>query len=141
MKALSIRQPWAWLIAAGHKDIENRTWATSLRGRVYIHAGRTIDSDYLCDIASGLTDIDQDLRRKMLDMNGWVVGAIIGEVDIVDCVVRSASPWFAGPFGFVLSNSLLYDIPIPFKGRLGLFEVKLTNTSGNIQKVLWKAGN
>ena len=38
MKALSIRQPWAWLILHGGKDIENRTWATKLRGRVLIHA-------------------------------------------------------------------------------------------------------
>ncbi|WP_206002040.1 ASCH domain-containing protein [Paraburkholderia aromaticivorans] len=39
MKALSIRQPWAWLIVKGHKDIENRTWSTRFRGRVLIHAG------------------------------------------------------------------------------------------------------
>lgn len=38
MKALSIKQPWASLIAQGIKDIENRTWKTSYRGRIYIHA-------------------------------------------------------------------------------------------------------
>jgi hypothetical protein len=40
MKALSIRQPWAWLIVKGYKDIENRTWATKLRGRVFVHASK-----------------------------------------------------------------------------------------------------
>ena len=44
MKALSIRQPWAWLIVNGYKDIENRTWSTDFRGRVYVHAGRKIKS-------------------------------------------------------------------------------------------------
>ena len=38
MKALSIKQPWASLIAKGIKDVENRTWKTKFRGKVYIHA-------------------------------------------------------------------------------------------------------
>lgn len=44
MKALSIRQPWAWLILHGGKDIENRSWNTNFRGRFLIHAaaGMTI---------------------------------------------------------------------------------------------------
>ena len=61
MKALSIRQPWAWLIvrpdltdpiqraaafAAGEiKDIENRTWATKHRGPFLVHAGQTFDME------------------------------------------------------------------------------------------------
>jgi hypothetical protein len=40
MKALSIRQPWAWLIVNGYKDIENRSWATKFRGPVLIHAAK-----------------------------------------------------------------------------------------------------
>ena len=38
MLALSIRQPWAWLILNGGKDIENRSWPTKVRGRVLVHA-------------------------------------------------------------------------------------------------------
>ena len=45
MKALSIRQPWAWLIVHGHKDIENRTWTTSFRGRLLVHAGKSFDKE------------------------------------------------------------------------------------------------
>lgn len=41
MKALTVKQPWAGLIIAGGKDIENRTWRTSYRGRVLIHAAKT----------------------------------------------------------------------------------------------------
>lgn len=39
MKALSVRQPWAWLIVNGYKDIENRDWSTQQRGRIWIHTG------------------------------------------------------------------------------------------------------
>jgi hypothetical protein len=37
---LSIRQPWAWLVAHGWKNIENRTWPTGFRGRFLIHAAK-----------------------------------------------------------------------------------------------------
>ena len=44
--ALSIRQPWAWLIVNGHKDIENRDWPTNFRGRLLVHAGQTMARRY-----------------------------------------------------------------------------------------------
>ncbi|MNQ62267.1 ASCH domain protein [compost metagenome] len=40
MKALSIRQPWAWLIIHGGKDVENRSWHTKHRGRFLVHAAK-----------------------------------------------------------------------------------------------------
>ena len=40
MKALSIRQPWAWLIVCGHKPLENRSWPTPYRGPLLIHAAK-----------------------------------------------------------------------------------------------------
>src|SRR5262249_45422591 len=43
MKALRIRQPWAWLLANGYKDIENRTWNTNFGGAFLIHAGKAFD--------------------------------------------------------------------------------------------------
>ena len=48
MKTLSVRQPWAWLIVYGGKDIENRSWRTPYRGPLLIHAGKRIDQD-ACD--------------------------------------------------------------------------------------------
>ena len=50
-------------------------------------------------------------------------GAIVGRVDLVDCVASSRSRWFFGPYGFVLKNPVEFGKPIPYKGRLGLFEV------------------
>jgi hypothetical protein len=116
MRALSIRQPWAWLICAGFKDVENRTWPTNFRGRIYIHAGQRFDSD-------GFQWLRINRPKALPEVQFCALGAIIGEVDIVDCVRASASPWFEGPYGFVLRNPVLYHEPIPMRGRLGLFEV------------------
>ena len=46
MKALSIRQPWAWLIVNGYKDIENRTWSTDFSGRAYVNAGKRVKPEH-----------------------------------------------------------------------------------------------
>jgi hypothetical protein len=115
MKSLSIRQPWAWLIAAGHKNIENRGWRTDFVGRIYIHAAKLYDNSYRADL------------YHIALPSVMTFGAIIGEVDIVDCVTRSNSKWFIGPYGFVLSNPVLYIKPIPCKGRLGFFEPNLAS--------------
>ena len=48
--ALSIRQPWAWLIVNGYKDIENRDWKTHYRGRFYVHAGKQFDKAGYADV-------------------------------------------------------------------------------------------
>jgi len=125
MKTLSIRQPWAWLIATGYKDIENRSWPTDFRGRIYIHASRTLDRSGLVAIISYHMNISQDVQDALSHKTQWEHGVIIGEVGIVDCVTQSSSPWFTGPYGFVLANPVLYDEPISCKGKLGLFEPKI----------------
>jgi len=53
--ALSIRQPWAWLIVNGWKDIENREWSTRFRGRLLIHAGKQIESDAVEALRRGIS--------------------------------------------------------------------------------------
>ena len=122
MKALSIRQPWAWLIVNGHKDIENRTWTTKQRGLVLVHASQGMtrqeyDDCMVCAIRTGLRSYFprfEDLAR----------GGIVGQVEIVDCVRESNSPWFFGPVGFLLRNAQ----PLPFqktKGALGFFNASM----------------
>lgn len=126
-RALSIRQPWAWLILNGGKDIENRSWPTKLRGRVLIHAAKGMtDSEWddAMAFADGAAPLDRDvqLRRRALCHNDARRGGIVGSVEIVDCVSASDSPWFFGPYGFVLRNPQ----PLPFRpmrGALGFFHV------------------
>lgn len=116
VKALSIRQPWAWLIVHGFKDVENRSWSTQFRGLLLVHAGRTLDprAAYAVELARSrgiaVPEVD-DLPR----------GAIVGCVQVVDCVTAHTSPWFEGPYAFVLGNARPLD-PTPMRGMLGLFE-------------------
>ena len=60
-----------------------------------------------------------------------IVVAIVGEVTITDCVDISSSPWFCGPYGFLLSSPVAYKDPIPYRGQLGLFEVDEDGEGGN----------
>lgn len=119
MRALSIRQPWAWLIVNGHKAIENREWSTSYRGTVLIHAGKTMARCYHEDL-----ELDMALRFR-LSLPAYEAlerGGIVGVATIVDCVSESSSPWFTGPFGFVLADAR----PLPFQacnGKLGFFDL------------------
>ena len=143
MKALSIKQPWAWLICAGYKDVENRTWHLNNPPflkytkdlptgawspmRIYVHAGVNLDSAALKLLVNRLDHYNEAawaaiIRKRPED---FTLGAIIGEVTITGCVVESDSPWFVGPYGFTLDDPVLYDKPIPYRGQLGFFEVKL----------------
>lgn len=122
--ALSIRQPWAWLILNAGKDIENRDWPTNFRGRVLIHASKTCTKREYEDAMDFMTDrqILQGIGMNIPSIKGMDRGGIVGSVEIVDCVTRSDSPWFMGQYGFVLRNPKPMPF-IPWKGRLGFFNV------------------
>lgn len=112
MRVLTIRQPWAWLIISGHKTIENRTWQTDYRGPLYIHAGKRPDDMARESVVNGVP-IDPELLKY---------GVVIGRVELVDIVRRSTSPWFQGPFGWVLSKPRSTK-PFPLRGQQGLFQL------------------
>ena len=119
MKALSIRQPWAWLIVNGYKDIENRSWSTDFRGRIYVHAGKRVKQ-------GDFPEQRDYIRREsgLILPEELPLGAIVGEVTIADCVDTSSNPWFCGPYGFLLSSPVAYKDPIPYRGQLGFFQVE-----------------
>jgi hypothetical protein len=119
MIALSIRQPWAWCIAHGFKPVENRTWATQVRGRILIHAGQAFTRPYFEEVRHTMPG---DMLHHLPSFEDLQVGGIVGMTTIADCVTDHPSPWFNGPFGFVCEDSK----PMPFqpvKGRLGFFDV------------------
>ncbi|WP_277593656.1 ASCH domain-containing protein [Pseudomonas chlororaphis] len=118
MKALSIRQPWAWLIIHGGKDIENRSWHTKFRGRFLVHAAQGMTSNEFTQAL--LYCYDRGL--PMPDRCDMQRGGVIGSVELVDSLDTSDSPWYMGQKGFLLRDPK----PLPFiqlKGRLGFFEV------------------
>lgn len=145
MKAISIQQPWAWLIvrpdltdpveraAAARsgelKDVENRVWRAPLRGRVLVHAGKREDRDGLMWLVNnwsryGLPAAVGDMWDKLKDGKlKFDLGGIVGETTITACVRDYQSVWAAqDQWNFVLADSR----PLPFrplKGALGFFEV------------------
>jgi len=133
MKTITIKQPWASLIVEGIKDVENRTWPTKFRGRVLVHAGATlVKFNALVDI---LTYPQFDiLKGNVSPFIGNYLGAIIGSVEIVDCVINHKSiwadktdletvVWSSKPiYNWILANPIKFDKPIPAKGKLSFWE-------------------
>ena len=129
VKAISIRQPWAWAIIHGGKDIENRDWQTAYRGPVAIHAAKGMGVSEYAEAARFITStigrVDNEWLMRWLGVcaapDRLDRGGIIGVANIVDCVDKSESPWFFGKHGFVLTEPR----PVGFlavKGALGFFD-------------------
>ena len=131
MKALTLTQPWAWLVVHGGKDIENRTWNTKHRGAFLIHAAKGMkasDFDAAYDMAHG---IDQNLAWRLLDIkhtSGFERGGIIGATNLYTVIhpllafqMPSRLPWhMPEQFGFVLGDTQLLPF-LPCKGSLGFW--------------------
>jgi len=118
MKAISVHQPWAHAIIALGKDIENRPWSTMYRGPLLIHASKTMTREDQQEFFALTKDFPSQLRP----LQTLPLGGIVGIAELYDVVTDSASPWFAGPFGFPLRHAR--PVPfIPFRGMLGLFDV------------------
>lgn len=132
MKCLSVRQPWAWAIIHGGKDIENRNWKTDYRGLVAIHAGKQFDmgrGDWNAYSTGIYGEPWHTMARGYNKQDQHVLGAIIGVVEVVGCTPSYAcdSPWKAGPdpdyFCWNLRNPVALKESIPLKGQLGLFNL------------------
>ena len=131
MKTLSIKQPWASLIAHGIKDIENRTWKTNFRGRILIHATANPAAEPYMIFSDEQIDV---IENNMFEIIGsyYDNSMIIGSVEIVDCVQNDPSVWAEqGVWNWKLANPILFDKPITgVKGKLMLWEYEkiITNT-------------
>jgi hypothetical protein len=114
MRALTVRQPWAWAIVSGEKDVENRSWATPHRGRIWIHAA--------VNPANG-TDGKHDTKVMLKALGDRAVyGAIIGSVDLVDVITDSPSDWaMPGNYHWVLRDPIALPAPVACKGALQLW--------------------
>ena len=120
MKALTVRQPWAWLLIHGLKNIENRDWWCSYRGQLAIHAAKGMTRDEYYDALDLVQHISPQQAAAMPGPSELVRGAVIGTMRMTDCVRRSNSPWFSGKYGFVLDTPQPCD-PVPCRGALGLW--------------------
>lgn len=114
-QCLTIRQPWAWAVVSGAKDIENRSWTTDYRGPIVIQAGAT------------MAEVNRIVRAAgpSLPALTFSYGTLVGIVDLVDVLPLSehleTSPWAWGPYCWRLANPRQFAEPIPAKGKLKLF--------------------
>ena len=128
MKVLTIKEPWATLIIEGYKKYEFRSWKTKYRGKILIHAGMSIEKDML-----------ERFKEYNLD---YSKGAIIGEAEILDCILvdeefneklRKINKTVYGrsnhveTYAWKLENVIKYEKPIYIKGQLGLWNYNFEN--------------
>jgi hypothetical protein len=121
LPCLSIRQPWAWLIVQGIKPVENRTWPTTFRGRLLIHAGKTLTRAYYDEVGEQLAPI-LPAGVELPPFEAMQLGGVIGEARITDCVTDHPSPLFTGPHAFVMASPRARPF-VPYRGLLGFFNV------------------
>jgi activating signal cointegrator 1 len=134
VKAITVRQPWATLIAMGAKHYETRFWSTSYRGPLAIHASSAFPSEAraLC--------VDDELFRETLNQGGYLnptklpLGACICFVQLTEVrPARSLSAdlserelyfgnWSPGWFGWKLENVQVFPQPFPARGRMSLWD-------------------
>ena len=81
MKVLSLMQPWAHLFVNGNKKNETRTWQTSYRGELYIHASSKFNFSDL-----ELCKQDKHFKKAIPDPSILITGAIIGKVKLINCL-------------------------------------------------------
>mgnify|MGYP000099681018 CR=1 FL=1 len=123
MKIITIKQPWAHLIAEGFKDIENRAWKTDFRGKLGIHVGKS------------MTDINDSLIVKLIEREHIPLpsieslknqqGFIIATVDLTRIERDSTNFWaIPGQFHWKLESPQKIE-PVAAIGKLGLWNFDL----------------
>ncbi len=131
MRAITVRQPYAWAIIHGGKDVENRTRVIvgDYRGPLLIHAAKALadeSDDRLVEAAAERLSRARDAHAGTL---GWR-GAIVGIVDLIDVhpATRCAgihgehcSPWAQADVKHLVLANPRPLAPIPFRGRLGMW--------------------
>lgn len=139
MKAITIKQPWATLIALGVKQFETRSWQTKYRGLIAIHAGKSIDKDAFEDCWIKETLAEHGIRS----IHDLPVGAVIAVAHLVDChkvrlnfandAVITTGPtinglelkfgnYADGRFAWELQDVKALEVPAAAKGQLSIWE-------------------
>ena len=128
-KALSVRQPYAWLLVAGIKTCENRSWSTNHRGTLGIHASSKPmtkdDWGFLRDVCA-----EYEIPTPEPDDPLLRAGGIVGAVYLADVTPTPDPDWEGGwwdeeSFAWLVSDAAEIIEFVPMKGKLGLFDLEL----------------
>lgn len=133
MKALSLSQPWATLVVLGAKRYETRSWRTSHRGPLVVHASSRFPEELraLCQ--------REPFRRilRQAGIGSWFdlpLGALLGTVEVSNCQAVEALPaldgmqralgdYRNGRWAWLLENAQSWPEPVLSKGRRGIYEL------------------
>ena len=134
MKVISLLEPWASLIKEKVKHIETRSWKTSYRGELYIHASkRKLTKNNL---------IEYNDKLKLLKDTNFKYGYIIAKCKLVDCKIMTkdliyevkqnhneyiSGDYKIGRYAWILEDIEILKYPIQAKGQLGIWTYKDTN--------------
>lgn len=122
MKALTLTQPWATLVISGRKRVETRSWSTSIRDRIAIHAAKSMPW-WAIEVA-----VEFGLDAHLLPR-----GAVLGTVAIADVLpteeIRDAlsdqelayGEYSPGRFAWLLEDPHALETPVPSTGALGFW--------------------
>lgn len=128
MKAITIKNPYAYLIMNGYKDVENRTWRIKYRGSILIHSAKEMAKGYdynpkLYLGCSQYSAIEQRHKKELMSVmqNGYILGC----VTLKDCVRDYESIWAEKDmWHWILEKPVLFRKPILAKGQQGLWNYK-----------------
>lgn len=129
MKALTLTQPWASLVALGHKRFETRSWSTNYRGELAIHAAagyprwaREFTAELIEDKAT--PGLSAELPRGAVLCVVRLVGIHRTQDLKPTFLEESLGDWHPGRFAWALELVEVFDQPLPARGALGLWEWK-----------------
>lgn len=132
MKVLSIKEPWATLIASKQKYIETRSWKTSYRGELYIHVSK-----------KQINNKDEKIQEllKLLATQEMNYGKIICKCELVDCIYMDekfineikqnkqeyiCGDYQVGRYAWILEKTELMQPKINAKGKLNIWNFEIT---------------
>jgi hypothetical protein len=142
LKALTLWQPWAWLVASGHKDIENRPRTTSHRGPFLVHAGKTNDVESAKRV---VYEFELELPDPMVTssiIGVAVIEDVVDDAKLADGYGTEASDWAVpGEQHYLLDPDAarLFAEPIPHRGYQN-FWTPDDEVTDDIRRELDKAG-
>jgi hypothetical protein len=124
VRALSLTQPWAWLVLHAGKNIENRVWTTKFRGKFLIHAAKAMTRKQYEDAVAFTLSVDRAVYRRLPRFDQLDRGGIVGSAHldyVLDRTTEPTVPWhMAGQYGFMLGG--ITPLPfLPCKGALGFW--------------------
>lgn len=155
--SISVYQPWAELLVAGIKPIENRPRVSNHKGPLLIHAAKKFDAKWSEKLNEEALKLAKEHLKKVCSFptelpKGCIVGFVIqtGCVKPLDPIwpPHPSCKWYEGQYGLLMEYPVKFTSPIPYTGRQGMFkaDVKGMITPADIVKIVqqisrWKHGN